>query len=219
MIEIEARGDVRVVHWRDGENRFNRTSVDTLHGLFEELAGIEGPLGVVLTGEGKFWSNGLDLDWLLAGGDGSPDFLDDVHALFARVLLFPAPVIAAINGHAFAAGAMLASCCDLRVMRADRGYWCLPEADLGLPLTPPMYAVVAQAIPRVTMREATLTGRRYTGPEALAAGIVHELADEADVVDRAVDRAAALALKDKATFARHKELLAGDVPAICGWPR
>jgi enoyl-CoA hydratase/carnithine racemase len=219
VIRIDTRGDVRVLHWSGGENRFNRASLAALHAALDEVEAVDGPVGLVLTGEGKFWSNGLDLDWLLAGGPETLGFLDDVHALFGRLLLFPAVTVAAINGHAFAAGAMLSCCCDYRVMRDDRGYWCLPEADLGLPLTRPMYAVVANAVPRPTLGDAVIRGRWFNATEALAGGIVHEAAAEADVVARAVALAAEVAPKDRATLTRHKELLSGATAEICGWPR
>jgi enoyl-CoA hydratase/carnithine racemase len=170
----------------------------------------------VTTGEGKFFSNGLDLDWVLAGGEGSLGFMDDVHRLFGRLLGFPAFTVAAVNGHAFAGGAMLATAHDHLVMREDRGYWCLPEVDLGLPLTPAMYATVAAHLPEATRRDAALTGRRYAGPEALAAGIVHEIVAEDAVLDRAVEVAAALAGKNRDVIAEHKRLMYGDAIAICG---
>ncbi|MCU1452866.1 MAG: enoyl-CoA hydratase/carnithine racemase [Acidimicrobiales bacterium] len=217
-IDLERRGDVWVLHMDNGENRFNRRSIDALHAALDEVEAADGPCALVTTGEGKFFSNGLDLDWLLAGGDGSEGFLDDVHRLFGRVLGFGAYTVAAVNGHAFAGGAMLASAHDRIVMREDRGYWCLPEVDLGLPLTPAMYATVAAHIPEATLRDAALTGRRYSGPDALAAGIAHELASEGDLLDRAVEVAAAMAGKSRAVLAEHKRLMYADAMATCGVP-
>ncbi|MGZ4717220.1 MAG: enoyl-CoA hydratase-related protein, partial [Acidimicrobiales bacterium] len=130
-IELEQRGDVWVLHMRNDENRFNRPSVDALHAALDEVDAIEGPAALVTTGEGKFFSNGLDLDWLMAGGDGTEGFIDDVHRLLGRVLGFGAVTVAAVNGHAFAGGGMLAVAHDYLVMREDRGFWCLPEVDLG----------------------------------------------------------------------------------------
>jgi enoyl-CoA hydratase/carnithine racemase len=217
-LDIDWQGDVAVLHWRDGENRFNRESITTLGARLDEAeakAGDDGPLAVVLTGEGKFFSNGLDLDWLGSAGDEGAGFLDDVHRLFGRLLLFPAPVVGAVNGHAFAGGAMLACALDFCVMREDRGYWCLPEIDLGLPLTPAMHATVATKLPRVTCNEAILTGRRYAAADALAAGIVHRTAPEADVLPTAVALATELAPKSRTVFAEHKRLSNGAAAAIC----
>lgn len=218
ILDLSWRGDVAVLHWHDGENRFNRASVDALTGALDDLEAqrpLDAPLAVVLTGEGRFFSNGLDLEWMMGDPAASAGFIDDVHALFARVLRFPAVCVAAINGHAFAAGAMLAAAHDFSVMRDDRGYWCLPELDLGLPLTPPMEALISTKLPKQAAREAIMTGRRYTGSEAAALGIVHRTAPEADVVDTAVALAAELAPKSRATTARHKELLNGAAASVC----
>lgn len=216
MIELEHHGDVAVVRWNDTENRFNRSSVDRWHAVVDELVATEGPLAVVVTGTGKFFSNGLDLDSFSADPANAAGVIDDVHRLFGRMLTLPAYVVGALNGHTFAGGAMLACTFDSRVMRNDRGYWCLPEVDLGLPVTPQMFAAVTARLSTATAAEALNTGRRYTADEALAAGIVEHTAAEADVVDAAVAIAAPLAAKDRAVIGEHKRLLFADAARACG---
>ena len=108
--------------------------------------------------------------------------LESVHALYARLLGFAAPTVAAVQGHAFAGGAMLALAHDIRVMRADRGWFCLPEVDINIPFTPGMSALITARLPVNAAHEAMTTGRRYTAPEALGAGIVAEALPEADVL-------------------------------------
>jgi enoyl-CoA hydratase/carnithine racemase len=216
MIDIERRDDVAIVRWNDGENRFYRASIDRWHAVLDELEAVDGPLAVVVVGEGHIFSNGLDLEGFAADPDDAGAVVDEVHRLFGRVLLFPAYIVFALNGHAFAGGAMLSCCADVRVMRDDRGYWCLPEADLGLPLTEGMFAAVTARLPVATAAEAMNTARRYTAAEALAAGIVEHTAPEAEVLDRAVDLAAPMATKDRKVIAEHKRMLFGEKAAICG---
>jgi enoyl-CoA hydratase/carnithine racemase len=207
VLTTERQGDVALVRMDADENRFNRTSIDAWHATLDELESIEGPLALVTTGTGKFYSNGLDLDWLVGEGATDKSFLNDVERLLVRILDFPAITVAAVNGHAFAAGAMLATAHDIVIMREDRGFWCLPEVDLGLPLTPTMFEVVAAHLPTATLRESSLTGRRYPGPDALSAGIVHELASEDSVVTRALERALELAQKDRQVIREHKRMM------------
>jgi enoyl-CoA hydratase/carnithine racemase len=171
---------------------------------------------VVTTGEGKFYSNGLDLDWMAQAGDDAGPMVGDVQRLFGRLLRFPALTVAAVNGHAFAAGAMLASSHDYVVMREDRGYWCLPEVDLGLPLTTAMYAVLAAKLPHATLHDAVLTGRRYDAADALAAGVVHHVVPEDLVVEHAVELATELAAKNRSVITEHKRLLYAEAAAVCG---
>ena len=83
----------------------------------------------------RFFSNGLDLGWITSkgehpGGDRRV-FATEAMALFARMITFPLPTVCAVNGHGFGAGLMIAMCHDVRVMRADRGYMCANEVELG----------------------------------------------------------------------------------------
>jgi enoyl-CoA hydratase/carnithine racemase len=110
---------------------------------------------------------------------------------------------------------MLASVHDFIVMREDRGYWCLPEIDIGLSLTPPMHALVAAKLPRITLHEALITGRRYSAPEAVKAGIVHEAAAANEVVTRAVELAGELVAKDRRVIAEHKRLTLASALRLC----
>jgi len=217
VIDIERQDDgVAIVRWHDGENRFNTASVRRWHEALDELEATDGPLAVVLTGAGKFFSNGLDLEGFAADPSAAGAVVSDVHRLLGRLLLFPAYTVAALNGHTFAAGAMVSCCVDARVMRDGRGYWCLPEVDLGLPLTPAMFAAVTARLGVASAAEAMNTGRRYTAAEARAAGIVEHVADEDRVLGLAVELAAAVAGKDRSVIAEHKRLLFADAARTCG---
>ena len=216
MIEVEELGSVQVLHWHDDENRFNRKSLDALNDALDHVEAVEGPCALVTTGEGKYYSNGLDLDWIMGAGDQATGFVDEVHRLLGRIMSFPAITVAAVNGHAFGAGAMLAAAHDFRVMREDRGYWCLPEADMALPLTPAMAAVITAKLPRETAHEAIMTGQRYDAVEAQMAGIVNLTAAEDDVLADAIDLATDFAEKNRGVIARHKQLLYGEALRIIG---
>ena len=195
MIERTRDGNVHILRMDDGENRFSPANLDALDDALASVAGTEGPFAVVLTGTGKFFSNGLDLDWLGANTDQAQPYLARVHGLFAQVLRLPCPTVAALNGHTYAAGAMLSLCHDVRVMRADRGYWCLPEADLGLPFTVGMNALIRARLPINAAHEAMVTAHRYGGAEAASAGVVHHAVPDEAVLATAVDIAGALAPK------------------------
>lgn len=195
MIDLTRDGDVYVLTMGDGENRLSPPMLDAFDQALDEVAGAEGPRSLVTTGTDRFFSNGLDLDWLGAHPDEMVPYLGRVHELFARILSMPCATVAACNGHTFAAGAMLAIAHDVRIMRSDRGYWCLPEVDLGMPFTPGMNALIPARIPAMTAHEAMVTGRRYTADEAVAAGIASRALPEAEVVPAAVEVARSLAAK------------------------
>jgi enoyl-CoA hydratase/carnithine racemase len=196
-VTVERREAVTVVRMQREENRLHPELLGTLESVLDGIIGQDEPAALVLTGTGKYFCNGLDLEYMGANPSEASATLARVHALFGRVLALDVPTVAAINGHVFAAGAMLALCFDLAVMRADRGYFCLPEADLGLPFTPGMNALLIARLSPPVAHRAMVTAHRYTGAEALASGIVSELAPEEEVLDRAVALAAALAGKPR----------------------
>jgi len=215
MVEVHREGDVFVLHMNAGENRFNADFLDAIDAALDEIEAFEGPAALVTTGEGKFYSNGLDLEWMMSQGPEKAEvFVDRVHAMFARFLVLPMATVAAMNGHAFAGGAMLSLSHDFRVMREDRGYFCLPEIDLGIPFTPAMTALIQARLPKQTFHEAAVSGRRYTAVQALEKGIVDATATEAEVVGRAVGMAGELAEKDHATMGAIKEGMYRDALAV-----
>lgn len=219
MTTVEQRGPVTIVRMDHGENRFHPDLLAGLEAALDDVETGDDAAAFVLTGAGKFFSNGLDLEYLSANPDDAEATLARVHRLFGRVLGLSVPTVAAINGHVFAAGAMLALAFDQAVMREDRGYFCLPEADLGLPFTPGMSALITARLNPPVAHEAMVTARRYGGHEALAAGIVTETAPEADVLDRAVERATVLAGKPRHALTAIKRGMYGPVLDLLAPPR
>jgi len=125
---------------------------------------------LILLGEGKNFSQGLDLDYLMASGD--KEFTELCMRVLARLLDAPFPVISLVTGHAFGLGAMIVLASDYSVMRADRGYFCLPEVDLNMTLTVRMNELVCSKLSPKAIRAALLTGERLTADRALALEVI-----------------------------------------------
>ena len=195
MPVLDRHDDVFVLDLGDTENRFSPDWLASVEAALDEVERTDGPRALVTAATGKFFSNGLDLDWLFAHADQHEDYVVRVQALLARVLALPVITVAALQGHTFAAGAMLSLAHDFRVMRADRGFWCLPEADIGIPFTRGMSALIQARLTPQTAHEAMTTGRRYGGEDARAAAIVDRAVDEDSVRTAAVELAASMAGK------------------------
>ena len=196
MLALRREGPVFVLAWSDDENRFRDDSLAAWNAALDEIDAAEGPKALVTTGAGKFYSNGLDLDWALREArERVPEFLLAVLGVLGRVLTLACPSVAAVNGHAFGAGAQLAVAHDLRLMRAGRGFWCLPEVDMRAPLHGGMTALLRARLPAQTAHEAIATGHRYGGEQARAAGIVEHALPEAELLPKALALAAELAPK------------------------
>jgi enoyl-CoA hydratase/carnithine racemase len=213
MPSLSADGDVRILNLGDDENRFTQEWIAELRSLLAEVAALPAPVALVTTADGKFWSNGLDLDWLTANLDQAEGYVAEVQGLFSDVLTIPVPTVAAIQGHCFAAGVLLALAHDWRTMRSDRGFFCLPEVDIQIPFSVGMDALVRAKLPITTALEAMTTGRRYGGDDAAAAGLVTASVAEADVLSEAIAIAAPLAAKAGATLGTIKGRMFADVTA------
>jgi enoyl-CoA hydratase/carnithine racemase len=213
MPAVERRDEVFVLDLGDDGNQFTPAYVAQLIGLLDEVAATPPPRALVTVATGKAWALGLDLAWIGANPDGVDELVQAMHRLDARMLELPVPTVAAIQGHAFAGGALFALAHDFRVMRADRGFFCLPEIDGQIPFTPGLTELVRSRLAPQVAHAALTAGRRYGGGEALAAGIVDELADADGVLDSALAVAVALAGKDPATLGTIKAQLYGDVLA------
>ncbi|OZF25741.1 enoyl-CoA hydratase [Rhodococcus sp. 14-2496-1d] len=208
---LELRSDIAVLTLGDDENRFSPEWLDTVDAHLTEIETTA--RGLVTVGSGKFYSNGLDLEWLMSNGDRAEWYVGRVQALFNRILTFPLPTVAAVNGHTFGAGAMFAIAHDYRLMREDRGYYCFPEVDINIPFTPGMAALVQAKLSPQTATTAMTTGHRYSGADALAAGLVDGTAAESELVTAAIDRLTPIAGKDRGTLGAIKTTMYASVTA------
>jgi enoyl-CoA hydratase/carnithine racemase len=196
MIDLDRDGDVFVLRMDSGENRFHPEFMTSFNAHLDEVEQADGPKALVITGSGKFYSNGLDLDYLLGDGKTDPGgYLNAVLQILSRVLVFPAYTVAAVNGHAFGAGAQLVVAHDFRIMRADRGFFCMPEIDMKVPLHPGMTAILQARLPIRTVQEVITTGKRYGGEESASKQIVDAVASKDALLGEAVARAGEYAAK------------------------
>jgi enoyl-CoA hydratase/carnithine racemase len=206
---LEYRDTIAVLNLGDDENRFSPELLEALEATLDDIA--KNAQALITTGTGKFYSNGLDLDWLGANGDRLSWYVGRVQDLLNRILTFPRPTVAAVNGHAFGAGSMLAMAHDYRVMRQDRGYFCFPEVDIQIPFTPGMAALIQAKLPPQTAVTAMTTGHRYGGTDALAAALVDDIAPDTGIVDAAVSRLQPIIGKDPGTLGAIKTTMYASV--------
>ncbi len=216
IVDVRKEGDVFILTMRSGENRFNRTFIEAMNRALDTVEESSGPAALVtIGGEEKFYSNGLDLTWLAGDGEKErPQFVKSVLKLLGRLMAFPMPTVAAINGHAFAAGAMLALAHDFRVMRADRGFFCLPEVDINIPIAPGMMALIKSRLSPTVFRTSVLTGVRIGGAEAKELGIVDEAAPLDQVLPQAVARATSTANKGRDIYRTLKRSMYAEAIAL-----
>ncbi len=214
MTTSERRDGALVLHLGDGANTVDEALLDGLEGALDAIDADEALTALVTVGDGKAYSQGYDLDAFGRMGDGLQAFIDRSVALLARVLAAPVPTVAALNGHAFGYGAMLALAHDQRAQRADRGWFCLPEVDLGLQFHPLQLSLIQAKLSPAAVSESILAGRRWDAAAALEAGIVDIVTSETELLDSAVGLASARSGKARAIVAALKRDLYASTLAL-----
>ena len=213
IIDFALDDHVAVVSMNSGDNRFNLKFVEAFLDVLDQIEN-ETQAGalVVKSSDPKIWSNGIDIGWLIPavqkeGPEVAKIFLKKLMEFFRRILTYPMITVAAINGHAFAGGAVMACAFDFRFMRSDRGFFCLNEIDLKMTFLPGMDAIMRKAMP-VKYSEMQITGKRLNAQECEAQNIISkachldELMDEVMAFAKSMNKhRTALGTMKKVSFA------------------
>jgi len=189
-LDLKLNGKVAVVTLDQDDNRLNLDLCLSLLATLDEIEKETDALTLVIkSGHSGVWSNGFDIDWInarLAEGDKETvtRFLAKDIELRRRLLTYPLLTIAAINGHVFGGGAVLSCCFDFRFMLSQRGYFCIPAIDRGYPIVPGTAALLKQVMPMYMVEDIIFSGRRFTGKEAAASGIITSTYNEDEFIDK-----------------------------------
>ncbi len=186
MVEWKKDDSVAILTMNNGENRQNPVFTEAIMKVFDEIVADEEIKALVITSnDPKNWSLGVDLAWMMEkqkDGDQQAisDWIINHNEFFKFLLMAPFPTIAAITGHAFGNGAMMAGACDFRFMRSDRGYMCLPEVDYNIQFTPSMIEWMKKAIPYNLFIDMKLTGRKVGAAELAEHNVIKKACKDID---------------------------------------
>jgi enoyl-CoA hydratase/carnithine racemase len=208
---------VAIITMTNGENRQNLVFGKTLSAMLDEIIADKSITALIITSnDEKNFSQGIDVEWIMGQmqkNEHQPvtDFINEMDNVFKKLLLYPVPVIAAINGHAFGNGSIVSCACDFRFMRSDKGFFCFPEVNIGIPFRYGMNAFVKKAIPLHIFSEMQFTGKRYTAPELEKYNIiVKACANQEDLMTQALAFAKTFQ-KKRGIFGELKKRLYGDI--------
>lgn len=172
----------------------NALSADVLEegvAMLRELASTPPEAGIVLTGNGKAFTAGVDIK---AAADGDREMsrrllwgINDFAAVLYRL---PCALVCAINGHAIGAGGIVSLAADWSVIADDDALKIgLPEAKAGLPFPQIPQIIMDQEMDPVWRRRAALSSELYSAQQSIATGLADELAAPDALIDTAVQRA------------------------------
>lgn len=192
LVDFTVQEHVAVLTLNSGENRFNPDFLEALLTTLDDIeANTRASTLVVTSAHEKIFCNGIDLEWLLPvlqqqDTAAAKRFFYQLNRVFKRLVTYPLVTVAAISGHVFAGGAILSCAFDFRFMRSDRGFFCLPEVDLGIPFLPGMNALLRKAIPFHLLEMMQLTGMRLTADMCRQHHIVQQACPMETLMDTAM---------------------------------
>ena len=207
-IKIENTEGLLIIRMSRGKaNALNGEMVGELIAAFSEAATSESVRGVVLASDrAKFFSGGFDVMEVFAyDREKMTEFFGRFIDLYEGMLRLAKPVVAAVSGHAFAGGAVLALASDVRVMAEGEFGFALNEINIGLALPPGMIRMAVTAVGARHARELVLEGKTVKPAEALESGLAAEIAAPEAVLERAVGRARELGAKPPLTYGAIKQ--------------
>jgi enoyl-CoA hydratase/carnithine racemase len=205
MLVREDRDDVAVLRMAHG--KVSALDEAFCQAMSAEIARIEAqPLrALVVTGTGSAFSAGVDLYRILDGGaEYVRRFLPLMEQLFRTLLVFPKPLVAAINGHAIAGGCIIAAAADHRVMAKGGARIGVPEVVVGVPFPSLPLEMIAARLSPAVVRSVVYDGRTVHADEAVSIGFVDEAVDPSQLLDRSLAVARQLASIPARTFALTK---------------
>ncbi|MBT8342198.1 MAG: enoyl-CoA hydratase/isomerase family protein [Desulfatitalea sp.] len=213
LFELDRDETVAIIKMTGGKNTQNTDFMVSFSEMLDKAIGDESVTAIVLTAtDEKSWSQGLDLDWLAKcisqkRFEEIEAFMIGMDRIFTTLLTCPVPVIASITGHSFANGAVLASYCDFRFMRTDRGFFCFPEVDIDIQFTPGMVALFRHKYPGPFVNEMLLTGKRVTAPELEKLKVINKACTDSEETLKESIAFAKTQVKNRATLAEMKRKL------------
>ena len=225
MCSLEKRGNLFILTLiGDDEHRLSPAVIDSLlSALSQAKSQATRGSALVTTAHGRFFSNGFDLAWAQAAGSSSAardrlhQMVESFRPVVSALLSLPMPTVAAVSGHAAAAGFLLALSHDYILMKRDRAVLYMSEVDLGLTVPDYFTAMMRSKISSVSARrDILLGGRKVKGEEAVKMGIMESAHDSAESVVEASVRLGEQLAQRKWNGEVYAEIRKSLYPEVCG---
>eukprot|EP00924_Labyrinthula_sp_SR-Ha-C_P010653 snap_masked-scaffold_49-processed-gene-0.26-mRNA-1 protein AED:0.02 eAED:0.02 QI:0/-1/0/1/-1/1/1/0/272 len=169
------------------EHRLNLGTVSQLNKALDEVLENKTTSALIVTAKGKFFCNGLDLNWVSQNIELSGTLQHEVEKLLARILIFPIPTICLVNGHCCAAGAMLALSFDYRLAIEGNSLFFIPGVDLNLVYSAGMTELIKAKTPVHMHRDVLLFAKRYSIGDLFGEKVVTAVLSEDDALIKCID--------------------------------
>lgn len=205
MFTLSRTRSVAVLAMQHGKaNALDTEFCNALAAKFEELKDADAN-AVVITGQGKIFSAGVDLLRATnAGPDYFREFLPALRRLYEGVFFHPKPIVAAVNGHAIAGGCILACAADRRLIARGEARMGVTELLVGVPFPPLAFEIMRFASAHKFFPEVIYSAATYAPEEAVKRGLADEIVPPEKLVELSIEHAERLAALRPDAFAQTK---------------
>jgi len=192
-------------------NAINEASTEEFKECLKQLASDSAIRAVILTGEGRFFSFGLDIpEFLTYSKESFSRFVGKFADLYTCIFSFPKPVLAALNGHTIAGGFMIATACDYRIMVSGKARMSLNEINFGSSLFPGSVEMLKYCVGHRHAETIACTGAMYSAEEAKSLGLVDRVVPEENLLESAMQAAQEFTQRYGPAYESIKKLLRSD---------
>ncbi len=200
IINVEPLGDIAVLRLQNGVT--NAIDPDLVTACSQSLKAIsQAYRGMVLTGGNKFFSIGLNLPELLKyDRKVLTRFWQDFDEMMIDLFTLPIPTVCAISGHAVAGGTILALACDFRYIASGKRFMGLNEVTIGVPVPYLADMMLRQIIGDGKATEMTYGGAMIDPDQAAVIGLVGEVVEEKNLLEKAVEKITPMAAYSQTAF-------------------
>lgn len=217
-LTLERSDNLYILELINGDND-NALNLDVLEEWFAALSEVENHSGntalLIHSKHEKTFSTGIDLKWLMTQPQTTiAEFVTKLENLLLRIATLNCPTVAVINGNCYAGGALIASACDFRYMRKDKGRFCFPEVKIEMAFTPVMLEIVKLLPSQNALYELSITADAWGGDQCQHTGIVHQALPLEQLYPTALTKAQQLSNKHRPTITTHKQALREKVTAL-----
>lgn len=217
-LKLEKQNSVYMLTLTNGEqdNTFNNAVLDEYNEAFDRIEADKDNAALLIQSDhAKTFCNGIDLAWLMTQPpEGFKTFIEHLENTLLRLGTLNLPVVAALNGNCYAGGAIMASVCDFRLMREDKGRFCFSEVKIKMPFTPAMLAMINCLPNKQALWELALTSNAYGGFDCQRKQIVDDVCSFEDLPYQALKLAEELAGKHRPTYSAIKRGLRPELTAL-----
>lgn len=208
MFEVNHENGISILRMQHG--KANAMDLSFCVELTKTIQGLSGSSSraIIMTGQDRIYCAGVDLPQLLAGGvDYVRQFLPALDTLLETLFFCNKPIIAAVNGHAFAGGCLLTCIADQRLMANGSAKIGVPELRVGVPFPTVALEIMRAKTNPIFFEEVILGGGTYTVQEAMQRGLIDSIVEEDQLLTEAMVAAKSLATIRPGNFSFSKQQL------------